>query len=271
MVNETQLALIPEPEHPRKCIIGGEEYASALDLLRIYGGSSNPNRDWKRITEKLQRQGYDLPNLVHHQFRDSSGKLNRPTPVVNKVQIARIAQITDYPAWEPIRQAQAEIFVEQQTAQKAKSLTPKKLRELRASGYTDDEIKSWYAFDRMGAEARKAVVAQWVRREGNIGYLTNQSTKLIMGKSATALKKELAIKVSPRQYASPVEKAAMAWVDGVSAALHIQRDSHGNDELSRDVNDAYQMVDWDKLDDISNKPVQPVQKPIQYRLPGKAA
>lgn len=265
---------IPMFPQPRRCEINGEEYASALDLLRIYGGSSNPDRDWKRIVAKLRKQGSELPDLVlRHRFPDASGRLARPTPVVNKVQIARIAQITDYPAWEPIRQAQAEIFVQQQEEkQRERHLAHKTYRALRNVGYSHDRALEWHDIDNHSKDAHDRAVREWVARHGNIGQLTNAVTRVVLGKSATAWKREHNTEESPRRFMSSVKKGALAIVEEFGAILHRRRDSEGTDELLEDIKDASGIIDWDRLNEMfPDDDLLPPSRGQQRQLPKGSA
>lgn len=245
-----QLSLLPENEQPRKCMINGEEYASVLDLLRIYGKSINPSVDWRRIKEKLTRQGYDVTELLYYQFRASDGNLKRPTPVVNKVEIARIAQVTDYPEWEPIRQAMAEIFVEQQSSKKPRQLAARKYRQLRNAGYDNDQAMEWHDRDVFGAETFKRATREWKLRDGEIPRLIGVSTRFVLGKSITAWKKEHNTKETPRKYMSSGKKTALAIVENIAVTLHRRRDSQGTDALTEDIKDASGVVDWRKIDEL---------------------
>jgi hypothetical protein len=246
-----QLPLFPESEQPRKCIIDGEEYASVLDMLEMYGKSSNPDTDWRRIKEKLEKQGYKVADLIlYHRFPGKDGKLHRPTPVVNKVQIARIAQITDYPEWEPIRQRMAEIFVEAQTGQPLRTLAARKYRQLRNAGYDNDRALEWHERDNISIEAGKLARAEWHLREGSIPKLVNHSTRLVLGKSATAWKKEHGTNESPRRFMSTGKKVVLAFIEGVAVTLHRRRDSRGTDALAQDLTDASQIVDQSKVDEL---------------------
>ena len=265
-----QIPMFPRPRH---CEINGEDYASVFDLLRIYGGSDNPREDWRRIRIKLIKQGYDVSEIPQHQFPDSSGKLNRPTPVVNKVQIARIAQITDYPAWEPIRQRQAEIFVEEQEQkQRGRQLSHKTYRALRNVGYSHDRALEWHDIDNHSKDAHDRAVREWIARHGNIGQLTNAVTRVVLGKSATAWKREHNTTESPRRFMSSLKKGALAIVEEFGAILHRRRNSDGTDELLEDLHEASQIIDWDKLNQMfPDDDLLPPTRGQQRQLPKGSA
>lgn len=144
----------------------------------------------------------------------------------------------------------------------------KKYRELLASGYSHDQALEWNDTNTIGVAARKRAVAEWYKRRGDIAKLTNHATLLASGKSATALKRDMHIKGSPRAYMSSVKKTALAIVEDIGSIIHRRRDSDGTEELMRDLQDASGVIDWDKLttmfpDNDVNPPLpKPTQRPL---------
>jgi hypothetical protein len=154
---------------------------------------------------------------------------------------------------------------------KPKSTRPfeatKRYRELRASGLTHEEAMDRRDVDLIGVEAHKRAVREWFERQGDIAHLTNHATRLVTGKSATALKRHLKIKVSPRAYISGLERGALAIVEDFGAILHRRRDSQGTAELARDLDDASQVIDHERLNAMLNdKPILPPPPKPQQRL-----
>jgi prophage antirepressor-like protein len=143
-----------------------------------------------------------------------------------------------------------------------------KYRELVEAGYTPSQALEWHDRDTIGVDVHKRVVKEWYQRNGDIAKLTNHATRIVTGKSATALKREMQIKVSPRAYMSSVKKTALAIVEDIGATLHRRRDSHGTDELQRDLSDASGVIDWKKLDGMfPDTPLPtPLPKPKAQRL-----
>lgn len=258
-----QLPLIPEPEKPRTVILNNEVYVSILDVYRIYGKSNNPARDWNRDLKAMEEQGYKVPGLVLYQFPGSDGKLKRPTPIANEEQLARIAQTAKFKEWEPLRQEMAASYVGKRRAARKLPIPfqqTQKYRELREANYTHEQAMDWHDRDAIGVNARKRAVAEWVQRHGDVAHLTNFTTRLVTGKSATVLRREMGIKISPRAYMSSVRKTALAIVEDMGASLHRRRNSDGTTELARDLRDASQIIDWDKLSALV--PDEPIAPPL---------
>jgi hypothetical protein len=260
---------LPGFEQPRKCVIDGVEYASVLDCLAIYGDSAHPDRDWKRIKDKLRRQGYTVSQLVLYQFPGKDGRLKQATPVVTKEQIARIAQVTDYPEWEPIRQRMAEIFVAEQEKQAKPRLSGKQRRRMANSGIQTRDIVSWEKTDRLAAESYRRIVGQWVNRNGTISFLASVVMRVVTGKTPAQLRRELRIKESPRRYLSEAEKAEIALTEMGASYLHELRNSQGDEQLAIDVEDGHSLVNFEALRNLPAKRIDPpLPKPKQHPLLG---
>lgn len=181
-----------------------------------------------------------------------------------KRDMRRINAIKDYLADAGVYADRAR----REATQRKQIKDPRQYRRLMASGYTSQEADAWQDVDAAAKEIRKQVVAVWVERDGSIPKLTNHVTYLVIGETASNLKKTQYIRGSARKFMSPLEKAAISIVEGLGKALHTQRDSHGNEELERDLTDASQFIDMDKLKQFSDKPVLPPDpRPKQRRLP----
>jgi hypothetical protein len=84
--------LVPAPQHLnqiheidpriRHVLINGVSFWSIHDLYKLYDRSTNPQRDWFRMKQRLKRLGYDVSaNIKYYQFTDKMGRKNRATPV----------------------------------------------------------------------------------------------------------------------------------------------------------------------------------------------
>lgn len=266
-----QLPLFPEPEKPRVCLIDGKAHISILDAYRIHGKSKNASLDWKRDKAELERQGYNISNLIGYAFPGADGKMKKLTPVANEEQIARIAQVAKFPEWEPIRQRMAELYIAEKHGELKEAIPfpqSKKYRELIDSGYSHEQALEWHDVDQQGLAARKRIAAEWHGRHGNIAKLTNVATKIATGESATALKHRWSIKKSPRAYLSSFKKAAIALVEDYAVIVHRRRNSDGTDALEKDLTDMAEVINWDKLDSMFpdtdvNRPLpNPEQPPL---------
>jgi len=264
-----QLPLIPEEEKPRGCIINGIAHISIHDAYRIYGKSSNPQRDWQNDLKKLRQQGNSTV-FVLFSF-ETNGQKTKGTPVANEEQMARIAQVAEFPEWEPVRQRMAELLVEDHRGTNRKSIPPRQTKEYRRlidSGYTDKEALEWLKVDEHGKTTHAKIASEWYHRDGDIPKLTNRVNENVTGESATDMKERWQIKESPRRYMSLLKKASIDVVEGLAAALHIGRDSQGTSKLLHDVDDASGVVDWDAFDALlSDTDVKrPLPKPKQPNL-----
>lgn len=157
-------------------------------------------------------------------------------------------------------QLDAKIAEDKKRRKRDTFLRSRKYLALRHAGYSHEQAIDWYYRDRIGADARKEIADEWYHRNGSIPQLSNFVNKLVTGKTAGQLKKELGIKVSPRAYMSSAKKTAIAIVEGIGASLHRIRNSSGTVELARDLTDAFSVIDWDRLNQIA--PDVPVPPPL---------
>ena len=89
----------------RSTFLNDEQYVSVLDLLEFHGNKKNPTQAWKTTLDFMERQGASLtPFCGVYQFPNKDGKKRKATPVINLNGFLRIAQSSDVPEWEPIRQ-----------------------------------------------------------------------------------------------------------------------------------------------------------------------
>ena len=107
----SEVSFVPEfNQSIRQVTIIGQTYFSILDVFEHYGESGNPSRDWARVKEALEEQGFDTTsNIVDYQFLRSDGRKGRPTSIASFNTFLRIAMVAHLKSWESIRQWMADI------------------------------------------------------------------------------------------------------------------------------------------------------------------
>lgn len=117
----------------------------------------------------------------------------------------------------------------------------KAYERLLDEGYEPEYALQSVQVRRHGKEAEKRHSTEWknrgIKEHYEYGRLNNNVTEVATGKSATVLKRSMAIKTTPRDYLSPAENASIEFVHSTATVLHIQRDSQGVEEISEDILD----------------------------------
>lgn len=102
-----QLSLFAAPFHSNISRIeeDGATLFSVLDVFKHYGKAKNATTSWQTVLKRLEKQGFDRSREILDRIPDSGG---RPSPYATFKTFLRIAQVTDFKEWEPIRQWMAE-------------------------------------------------------------------------------------------------------------------------------------------------------------------
>lgn len=281
--NPKQLALwqdaieIMTDDGARCVLIDGEPHVSILDAYKIYGGSQNPTTDWKRHKGILQRQGYKLEELLDYQFTASDGKRKKSTPIASTEQLMRIAQITDFKEWEPLRAEMARLMANKSKRQFAQIPDKTPVRQSKAfrmhldANYTPELAERAIDIKRQSQESRNTLSSEWSHRGAkgqDYGRLTNDVTEAATGRTVKQWRDQYGVKGTPREYFSAAKNAALDWVQRVAAGLHKDNDSHGVDELERDIHKVGSVLDPVQLRklfpdmDLDTPSVPPEQKAL---------
>lgn len=137
-----QLPLLPEAtafemldRRVRSSFMNDELYVSVLDLLEFYGNKKNPSQAWRDTLAYMERQGASLtPFCGLSKFIGKTGKMSKPTPMINLNGFLRIVQSADVPEWEHIRQWLADTG-ERELKSKASRERDNESAKLHKAGY----------------------------------------------------------------------------------------------------------------------------------------
>lgn len=287
----TQLSLFEEPnqtpfDRTAHHTEQGQEYWSARELMVTLGYTEwrNFNKVIAKAIVSCDKGGNDSSRhfVDLNKMVDLGDGIRRKVKDYNLSRLAcyLIAQNAD-PSKEIVAQAQTYFAVQtrrQEVAAKQKKTIPfpqtKKNRELLDSGYEPEQAKQWNNTRGTGKQSRNAATATWAGR-GNIAILTNKVTQLATGKSVQTWKRELHIKVSPRNYLSTLNLMLINLLEGTAAIISSGRGSETTEELAQDIDTAMQYVDIARLrNDLPNMTIHPknrIEAPRQSRLPGGSA
>jgi hypothetical protein len=255
----------------RGVVLNGETFISIIDTYRAEGIKNAP-REWAKDLEKLRLQTGDTESVLPVYQFTVNGQRQKATHIVNKEQLARVAQIANIPHWEPIRQEMVDLFM----AKRRQPVPVEQSKEYRAhleAGYDKAEAKKAIETRQEEKQTQKELTSEWQKRGIKSGQeyaqLNNDVTKAALGVTATQLKREMQVD-NPRDYLSHVENGVIAFTQKFATLFHRDRDSQGIGELESDISDAGELINKDALNKAMSKTrlKLPAPKPEQKRLMG---
>lgn len=272
-------------------IVGPVFWASVIDWITVFVGSRNKAlEDWKKISIGISntptelkdmgyigRDGKTYPaifaseRLLYTIVQNMRSVEARPQVAELKQFLANSGIILSELARNPEQAAEIFRAIAEGRKVEFESLSAenlKKYRRLIASGFDPREADQWMQFDKLGLEAFNKIRSKWFKRDGDIPKLVNATTKAVTGFTATELKGQWDVTDTPRNYMSTVEKAALGWVENVSATIHDVNNSQGTSELLEDINHVASAIDMNKIDAYlkTERVKRPLPKPKQYKL-----
>ena len=229
-------------------------YFSVVDVIRALTDSKNPQQYWRTLKSRLSSESASesVTNCNALKMPASDGKM-RDTDCATAETMLRIIQSVPSPKAEPFKQWMAQVASErlEEIADPEQALQEWKERAIRsfmAAGKSEH-----YARVRVDSIlVRNALTGEWgVRgiKQEEFPILTNQ---LHMGMFDISVQQHMGIKGYPvikrgnrevhqgdlRKGMTPMELTVTMFGENLARSLHIQRDSHGFAEVSRDVDDA---------------------------------
>lgn len=91
----------------RQDTINERVHFSILDIFQYYGKAKNPTSSWKTALKFLKKQGFDQSREIL-DWRPDGQNGGKATPFATFDVILRIAQVTEFKEWEPLRRWMAE-------------------------------------------------------------------------------------------------------------------------------------------------------------------
>jgi len=233
---------------------GDEWYFSVVDVIRALTDSKDPQQYWRDMKRRITDEGFQetQAKCLPLKLPARDGKM-RDTDCADTETMLRLVQSIPSPKAEPFKQWLAQVGAErlEEIADPEQGLQEWKERAIRsfmAAGKSEH-----YARIRVDSIlVRNAITGEWgVRgiKPEEIPILTNQ---LHMGMFDISIQYHMGLKGYPvikrgnrevhkgdlRKGMTPMELTVTMFGENLARSLHIQRDSHGFAEISRDVDDA---------------------------------
>jgi len=165
-------------------------YFSIMDVIAILTKSTNPQAYWRKLKERLKKEGNETVTNCHAlKMRAMDGKM-RMTDVADTEQLLRLIQSIPSPKAEPLKIWLAKVGYERiEETEDPELAFDRAMKTYLQKGYS----KEWINQRLKTIEVRKELTDEWKDRgvkEGlEFAILTDEITKAWSGKSVKSYKK----------------------------------------------------------------------------------
>ena len=187
-MGETRIALF-ESRKVRRVWHNEEWYFSIADVVSILSESIDPNAYWRKLKERLKREGNETVTNCHALKMEAADGKMRLTDVANSEQLLRIIQSIPSPKAEPFKQWLARVGYERMQEIENPELATQRIRETyRLKGYSD----AWIEKRMRGIAIRDELTDEWqkrgVKEQREFSILTAEISKATFGMTPSEYK-----------------------------------------------------------------------------------
>jgi hypothetical protein len=164
-------------------------YFSIVDVIAILTGSVNPQAYWRKLKERLKKEGNETVTICHGlKMLAPDGKM-RLTDVADTEQLLRLIQSIPSPKAEPFKLWLAKVGYERiEETENPELAFNRAMETYLKKGYS----KEWINQRLKSIEVRKELTDEWqdrgVKKGLEYAILTDEITKAWAGKSVKAYK-----------------------------------------------------------------------------------
>ena len=167
----------------------GKWYFSIVDVIEILTESSDPGAYWRKLKERLKKEGNETVTNCHGLKMTAADGKQRLTDVADTEQLLRLIQSIPSPKAEPFKRWLARVGFERLEEIENPELTAKRMRELyRAKGYSD----AWIEKRVRGIAIRDELTNEWqqrgVKKEREYSILTAEISRATFGMTPSEYK-----------------------------------------------------------------------------------
>ena len=170
-------------------------YFSIVDVVGILSESTNPPAYWRKLKERLKKEGNETVTIRHGlKMKAADGKM-RMTDVADTQQLLRLIQSIPSPKAEPFKRWLAKVGAERiDETQDPELAFDRAMETYLKKGYS----KEWINQRLKSIEVRKELTDEWdergVKKGLEYAILTDEITKAWAGLSVTNYKKLKSLK-----------------------------------------------------------------------------
>lgn len=164
-------------------------YFAIVDVIAILSGSSDAGAYWRKLKERLKKEGNETVTNCHAlKMRAADGK-QRLTDVANAEQLLRLIQSIPSPRAEPFKLWLAQVGYERLEEIENPELAAKRMRQLyEQKGYSEE----WIEKRLRGIAVRDELTDEWkkrgVKEQKEFAILTAEISKATFGMTPSEYK-----------------------------------------------------------------------------------
>jgi len=225
-----------EDKKIRRILHNGEWYFSVIDIIRVLTGSSDPNRYWPELKQKLiENEGFDqlLDRIERLKLESSDGK-RYLTDTANTETVFRIIQSVPSPKAEPFKRWLAKVGYERiQEIEDPERATQRTRAIYKAKGYSD----AWIEKRMRGIAIREELTDEWDQRgiklQREYAILTAEISKATFGLTPSEYKKHKGLgRENLRDHMTDLELIFSMLGEAATKEIAVNRDAQGFAENS---------------------------------------
>lgn len=238
-LNENKELVLFENSRIRRQMYNDEWYYSIVDIIEILTESKDANTYWRKLKERLNKEGNESVTNCHalKLVSKKDGKRYN-TDCANRETIFRLIQSIPSPNAEPFKLWFAKLAEERIQEIIDPSLAIERARQTYLKKGYDEE---WTNTRIKGIGARNDLTNEWKNRGAttkDYGILTDEISKGTFGITTGQHKALKRIgKQNLRDNMSAMELALMTLAEVTTTEIHKTNDSQGVEELKQDAHD----------------------------------
>lgn len=231
-----QMSLFPEHNplldldgRVRTIEIGGEVYASILDIFQYHGNKTNPTLSWQQTLRMLEKQGFDSSmDFIEHQFK---GRGQKKTPIINLNGFLRIVQSSEVKEWESIRvwlaKTGADVIRNKATREREKNIH---LHNEAGLGDTPEARRYAARHESIETYKRLSALINRICENPQFAKLTNAEYLGIFGETTESLKEILHTK-SIRGSLTTIQIRTLTYAEDILRDILAEKRQVTNEEI----------------------------------------
>jgi hypothetical protein len=206
-------------------------YFAIVDVIAILTGSVDPGAYWRKLKERLKKEGNETVTNCHGLKMTAADGKQRLTDVADTEQLLRLIQSIPSPKAEPFKLWLAKVGYERLEEIENPELAAKRMREIyEQKGYSED----WIEKRLRGIAVRDELTDEWkkrgVKEQKEFAILTAEISKATFGMTPAEYKEHKALtnpKDNLRDHMTDLELIFTMLGEASTTEIAKKRDAQG--------------------------------------------